>query len=63
MQFATRDDAGARDVSLWRGIDWEGGGDKLIINHTTLESATGINQIGGEDAKYVFEVDFVGLRV
>ena len=39
------------------GIDWEGGEIKLIINHTMLESATGINQIGGEDAKYVFEVD------
>ena len=55
LAVATRDDAGGT-LSV-RGIDWEGGEIKLAINHTTLESATGINQIGGEDAKYVFEVD------
>ncbi len=57
LAVATRDDAGVGGTLSVRGIDWEGGEIKLIINHTTLESATGINQIGGEDAKYVFEVD------
>lgn len=57
LTVATRDDAGVGGTLSVRGIDWEGGEIKLAINHTTLESATGINQIGGEDAKYVFEVD------
>lgn len=57
LAVATRDDAGVGGSLSVHGIDWEGGEIKLIINHTTLESATGINQIGGEDAKYVFEVD------
>lgn len=57
LAVATRDDAGDGGSLSVRGIDWEGGEIKLAINHTTLESATGINQIGGEDAKYVFEVD------
>ncbi len=57
LAVATRDDAGVGGTLSVRGIDWEGGEIKLAINHTTLESATGINQIGGEDAKYVFEVD------
>ena len=57
LAVATRDDAGVGGTLSVRGIDWEGGEIKLTINHTILESATGINQIGGEDAKYVFEVD------
>lgn len=57
LAVATRDNAGVGGSLSVRGIDWEGGEIKLAINHTTLESATGINQIGGEDAKYVFEVD------
>lgn len=57
LTVATRDDAGVGGTLSVRGIDWEGGEIKLAIGHTTLESATGINQIGGEDAKYVFEVD------
>ena len=57
LAVATRDDAGVGGSLSVRGIDWEGGEIKLAINHTMLESATGINQIGGEDAKYVFEVD------
>ena len=57
LTVATRDDAGVGGTLSVRGIDWEGGEIKLIIGHTRLESATGINQIGGEDAKYVFEVD------
>ena len=57
LAIATRDDAGVGGTLSVRGIDWEGGEIKLTINHTILESATGINQIGGEDAKYVFEVD------
>lgn len=57
LAVATRDNAGVGGTLSVRGIDWEGGEIKLAINHTTLESATGINQIGGEDAKYVFEVD------
>lgn len=57
LAVATRDDAGVGGTLSVRGIDWEGGEIKLTINHTRLESATGINQIGGEDAKYVFEVD------
>lgn len=57
LAVATRDDAGDGGTLSVRGIDWEGGEIKLAINHTMLESATGINQIGGEDAKYVFEVD------
>lgn len=57
LAVATRDDAGVGGTLSVRGIDWEGGEIKLVINHTILESATGINQIGGEDAKYVFEVD------
>lgn len=57
LAVATRDDAGVGGSLSVRGIDWEGGEIKLTINHTILESATGINQIGGEDAKYVFEVD------
>lgn len=57
LAVAARDDAGVGGTLSVRGIDWEGGEIKLAINHTTLESATGINQIGGEDAKYVFEVD------
>lgn len=57
LTVATRDDEGVGGSLSVRGIDWEGGEIKLAINHTTLESATGINQIGGEDAKYVFEVD------
>lgn len=57
LAVATRDDAGDGGSLSVRGIDWEGGEIKLAINHTWLESATGINQIGGEDAKYVFEVD------
>lgn len=57
LTVATRDDAGVGGTLSVRGIDWEGGEIKLIIGHTTLESTTGINQIGGEDAKYVFEVD------
>lgn len=57
LAVATMDDAGVGGTLSVRGIDWEGGEIKLAINHTTLESATGINQIGGEDAKYVFEVD------
>lgn len=57
LAVATRDDAGVGGTLSVRGIDWEGGKIKLAINHTWLESATGINQIGGEDAKYVFEVD------
>lgn len=57
LTVATMDDAGVGGSLSVRGIDWEGGEIKLIINHTKLESATGINQIGGEDAKYVFEVD------
>ena len=57
LAVATRDDAGVGGTLSVRGIDWEGGEIKLAINHTTLESATGIKQIGGEDAKYVFEVD------
>lgn len=57
LAVATMDDAGVGGSLSVRGIDWEGGEIKLAINHTTLESATGINQIGGEDAKYVFEVD------
>lgn len=57
LTVATRDDEGDGGTLSVRGIDWEGGEIKLAINHTTLESATGINQIGGEDAKYVFEVD------
>lgn len=57
LAVATRDDAGVGGSLSVREIDWEGGEIKLIINHTKLESATGINQIGGEDAKYVFEVD------
>lgn len=57
LTVATRDDAGVGGTLSVHGIDWEGGEIKLAINHTMLESATGINQIGGEDAKYVFEVD------
>lgn len=57
LAVATRDNEGVGGTLSVRGIDWEGGEIKLAINHTTLESATGINQIGGEDAKYVFEVD------
>ena len=57
LAVATRDDAGVGGTLSVRGIDWEGGEIKLAIGHATLESATGINQIGGEDAKYVFEVD------
>lgn len=57
LAVATRDDAGVGGSLSVRGIDWEGGEIKLAINRTMLESATGINQIGGEDAKYVFEVD------
>ena len=57
LAVATSDGAGVGGTLSVRGIDWEGGEIKLIINHTILESATGINQIGGEDAKYVFEVD------
>lgn len=57
LTVATRDDEGVGGSLSVRGIDWEGGEIKLAINHTWLESATGINQIGGEDAKYVFEVD------
>lgn len=57
LAVATRDNAGVGGTLSVRGIDWEGGEIKLAIGHTTLESATGINQIGGEDAKYVFEVD------
>lgn len=57
LAVATRDDAGDGGSLSVRGIDWEGGEIKLAINHTWLKSATGINQIGGEDAKYVFEVD------
>lgn len=57
LAVATRDDAGVGGSLSVHGIDWEGGEIKLAINHTILESATGINQIGGEDAKYVFEVD------
>lgn len=57
LAVATRDDAGVGGTLSVRGIDWEGGEIKLTINHTILESATGIKQIGGEDAKYVFEVD------
>lgn len=57
LAVATRDEAGVGGTLSVRGIDWEGGEIKLTINHTILESATGINQIGGEDAKYVFEVD------
>ena len=57
LTVATRDDAGVGGTLSVRGIDWEGGEIKLTINHTILESATGIKQIGGEDAKYVFEVD------
>ncbi len=57
LAVATRDDEGDGGSLSVHGIDWEGGEIKLTINHTILESATGINQIGGEDAKYVFEVD------
>ena len=57
LAVATRDNAGVGGTLSVRGIDWEGGEIKLAINHTMLESATGIKQIGGEDAKYVFEVD------
>lgn len=57
LAVATRDDAGVGGSLSVHGIDWEGGEIKLTINHTILESATGIKQIGGEDAKYVFEVD------
>lgn len=57
LAVATRDDADVGGTLSVRGIDWEGGEIKLAINHTMLKSATGINQIGGEDAKYVFEVD------
>lgn len=57
LAVATRDDAGVGGSLSVHGIDWEGGEIKLAINHTMLESATGIKQIGGEDAKYVFEVD------
>ena len=57
LTVATMDDAGVGGTLSVRGIDWEGGEIKLAINHTMLKSATGINQIGGEDAKYVFEVD------
>lgn len=57
LAVATRDNAGVGGTLSVRGIDWEGGEIKLAINHTMLKSATGINQIGGEDAKYVFEVD------
>ena len=57
LAVATMDGAGVGGTLSVRGIDWEGGEIKLAINHTRLESATGINQIGGEDAKYVFEVD------
>ena len=57
LAVATSDGAGVGGSLSVRGIDWEGGEIKLAINHTMLESATGINQIGGEDAKYVFEVD------
>lgn len=57
LAVATRDDEGVGGTLSVRGIDWEGGEIKLAINHTMLKSATGINQIGGEDAKYVFEVD------
>lgn len=57
LAVATRDDAGVGGTLSVHGIDWEGGEIKLAINHTMLKSATGINQIGGEDAKYVFEVD------
>lgn len=57
LAVATSDGEGDGGTLSVRGIDWEGGEIKLIINHTILESATGINQIGGEDAKYVFEVD------
>lgn len=57
LAVATRDDAGVGGTLSVRGIDWECGEIKLAINHTMLKSATGINQIGGEDAKYVFEVD------
>lgn len=57
LAVATSDGEGVGGTLSVRGIDWEGGEIKLAINHTMLESATGINQIGGEDAKYVFEVD------
>lgn len=57
LTVATRDGEGVGGTLSVRGIDWEGGEIKLAINHTMLKSATGINQIGGEDAKYVFEVD------
>lgn len=57
LAVATSDGEGDGGTLSVRGIDWEGGEIKLIIGHTTLKSATGIKQIGGEDAKYVFEVD------
>lgn len=43
---------------LWvRGIDWVDGKIKVSVNNASLRSTNGINQLGGDSAKYVFEVD------
>ena len=40
-----------------RGVDWVGGKIKVAINRGQLLSTNGIAQLGGDGAKYVFEVD------
>ena len=47
---------------LWvRGIDWVDGKIKVSVNNASLRSTNGINQLGGDSAKYVFEVDLSGF--
>lgn len=57
LAVAAMDSEGDGGALYARGIDWAGGKIKIEINRGALVSESGIAQVGGDDARYVFEVD------
>lgn len=57
LAVAQTDADGAGGSLRVRGVDWVGGKIKVDINRGQLLSTNGIAQLGGDGAKYVFEVD------
>lgn len=57
LAAALADAEGVGGTLRVRGIDWVGGKIKTAINRGQILSTNGISQLGGDGAKYVFEVD------
>lgn len=57
LAVAAMDSEGAGGTLYTRGIDWAGGKIKIEVNKGMISAENGIAQVGGDDARYVFEVD------